>query len=86
MAGGYLVSLEYWIQAAEAAFRKELVYVEDGEPGRGMLHVLFALFAGIREAAYAYFSHMCACRRQRCPIFAVVATPDASSLIWQALL
>ena len=58
LVGWRLVSLEYNNQAAEAAFRKELVYAEDEVQGHGELSVCHGLFRALRRVYYTLFAHL----------------------------
>ena len=51
VVGRQLVSLDYNNQREEAAYRKELVYAEDGVDGRGSAETLRALFLRVRATA-----------------------------------
>ena len=58
VVGRYLISLEYNNQAVEAAFRKELVYAEDGAEGFGLLATCHRLFYTLRANYYTLFLHL----------------------------
>merc|ERR1711865_468371 len=45
-------------QAVEAAFRKELVYAEDGVEGFGLLVTCHRLFSTLRANYYTLFLHL----------------------------
>ena len=58
VVGRYLITLEYQNQAVEAAFRKELVYAEDGVEGFGLIAVCHRLFYTLRAQYYTLFLHL----------------------------
>jgi len=58
VVGRYLITLEYNNQAVEAAFRKELVYAEDGVEGFGLLVTCHRLFCTLRANYYTLFLHL----------------------------
>ena len=57
VVGRYLITLEYNNQAVEAAFRKELVYAEDGVEGFGLIAMCHRLFCTLRAQYYTLFLH-----------------------------
>tara|TARA_B110001452_G_scaffold49248_1_gene37605 strand:- start:2747 stop:3859 length:1113 start_codon:yes stop_codon:yes gene_type:complete len=58
LVGRYLITLEYNNQAVEAAFRKELVYAEDGAAGYGTIEACRKLFSELRGNYYTLFLHL----------------------------
>lgn len=51
-----LISLNYRLQAREAAFRKELVYAEDAVVGVGGLAACRELFSEVRRVTFSIFN------------------------------
>ena len=58
LVGIRLVDLEYNNQVVEAAFRKELVYAEDGSAAHGAREVTRRLFAAVKENYFTLFRHL----------------------------
>ena len=58
LVGRHLITLEYNNQAVEAAFRKELVYAEDGVAGYGLLAACHHLFWQLRANYLTLFLHL----------------------------
>ena len=58
VVGRQLVSLDYNNQREEAAYRKELVYAEDGVDGRGSAETLRALFLRVRSNYRMLYRHL----------------------------
>ena len=58
VVGRQLVSLDYNNQREEAAYRKELVYAEDGVDDRGSAETLRALFLRVRANYRKLYRHL----------------------------